>query len=103
VTAATPFSEREPLGRSSTTSPPAASSARRHLSHEQTSREEVNGGPQADTGGRALTLQPGIVGAARARLLVFVLTSPPLADAWRNPADLERFRIGAGTIPAFGR
>jgi hypothetical protein len=53
--------------------------------------------------GWALTLQPGIVWAARERVLLFVLASVPLAEAWRNPADRERFRIGAGTILAFGR
>jgi hypothetical protein len=37
------------------------------------------------------------------RMLVFALTSLPIADEWNNVEDRESFRVGAGAVLTFGR
>ena len=41
--------------------------------------------------------------AVSAHVLLFAVTSLPLAEHWNNPADSERFRVGAGAMVSLGR
>ena len=72
------------------------------LSHETTFRAVLNGVPLDDTGGWALVAHPTVVWATSPHVLLFALTSFPLADHWNSPADEERFRVGAGATVSFG-
>jgi hypothetical protein len=73
------------------------------VSHERTWREVVSGVPRADTGGWALMAHPTVVVAAGRRTLLYVSASTSLADQWNDPADRERFRLGAGTVVRLGQ
>jgi hypothetical protein len=73
------------------------------ISHETVSREVFAGISRPDTGGWALVAHPTVVWGSSDRLLFFAVTSVPLADEWREAADRERFRVGIGTIVAFGQ
>jgi len=73
------------------------------LSHETTFRERVDGVPREETGGWALVAHPTVVVAVSPHVLLYGLTSLPLADGWNDPADRERLRIGAGAMIALGR
>jgi hypothetical protein len=59
--------------------------------------------PQDASGGWALVAHPSVVWGPGDDVLFFVMTSFQLAHDWRDPAEEERLRIGAGTILTFGR
>ena len=69
----------------------------------QIAKEVFDGVPRDETGGWALVAHPTIVWGSSDHLLFFATTSLPLRDEWRDHADRERFRVGAGTILSFGR
>lgn len=46
---------------------------------------------------------PTVVWATSPHVLLYVVTSVPLADRWNNSADRERFRLGTGAMVRFGR
>lgn len=73
------------------------------VSHERTWREVVAGVPRADTGGWAVMAHPTVVVAAGPRTLLYATAAVPMADRWRQAADRERFRVGAGTVIRLGR
>ena len=73
------------------------------LSHETTFQEVFAGTPRHDTGGWALMAHPTVVWATSPHVLLYVVTSVPLADRWNNSADRERFRLGTGAMVRFGR
>ena len=72
------------------------------ISRESASREVLAGVPRADSGGWALVAHPSVVWGPGDHMLFFAMTSFPLAHHWRDSADEERFRVGAGTILSFG-
>jgi hypothetical protein len=47
-------------------------------------------------------LQRRLLSAGRTDVAVRVSPSLSLADHWRDPADQERFRVGAGLIATLG-
>jgi hypothetical protein len=73
------------------------------LSRESATREIVAGVRQDASGGWALVAHPSLVWGPGDDVLFFVMTSFQLAHDWRDPAEDERFRVGAGTILTFGR
>jgi hypothetical protein len=73
------------------------------ISHETTFREHFDGAPREGTGGWALVAHPTVVVAVSPHVLVYGVTSLPLADAWNDAADRERMRIGAGAMIRLGR
>jgi hypothetical protein len=73
------------------------------VSHETTFREHFDGAPREGTGGWALVAHSTVVVAVSPHVLVYGLTSLPLADAWNDPADRERLRIGAGAMITLGQ
>lgn len=73
------------------------------ISRESATRDELAGVPRADSGGWAVVAHPSVVWGPGDDVLFFAMMSFPLKDGWRDPADEERFRVGAGTILTFGR
>ena len=56
------------------------------------------GAPVPDTGGRGLYLHPTVVWGPGGRILLFGTTSLPAFEDYRNTADNNRWRVGAGII-----
>jgi hypothetical protein len=73
------------------------------LSRDAAAREIVDGIRQDDTGGWGLTAHPSVVWSSTPGVLWFVTTALPLRDGWRDAADRERFRVGAGAILSWAR
>jgi hypothetical protein len=73
------------------------------VSPETTFREHFDGAPRTGTGGWALVAHPTVVVAVSPHVLLYALTSLAIADAWNDPADRERMRIGAGAMIRLGR
>jgi hypothetical protein len=72
------------------------------LSRETTFREEVEGVPITESGGWGVLVHPTIMWGASEHLMIFGMTSLPVAQEWHEVAERERFRIGAGLIVMFG-
>lgn len=72
------------------------------VSRETTFAEERRGVRVDDSGGWSLLAHPTIVWGLSRRVLVFALTSLPLAQRWRDAAAEDRFRIGGGALIVFG-
>ena len=53
------------------------------------------------TGGRGLYLHPTVVWGPGGRILLFAMTSLPAWEDYRNPADNNRWRVGAGVVFLF--
>ena len=68
------------------------------LSYEMYGRSTVDGAAVPDTGGRGLYLHPTVVWGPGGRVLLFGTTSLPVFEAYRNAADNNRWRAGAGII-----
>lgn len=73
------------------------------ISRESVTREEHHNVAQPDTGGHALVVHPTVMVGVAPNLMLFAVTSLPVAEAWNDPADEERFRVGVGAILTFGR
>jgi hypothetical protein len=73
------------------------------LSRETTFREEVDGLPITESGGWVVLVHPTIMWGASENLMVFGMTSLPVAQDWHEVAERERFRVGAGVIVMFGQ
>jgi hypothetical protein len=73
------------------------------VSRDAATRESIGGIRNPSTGGWAVMAHPSVVWSSRPGVLWFVSTALPLMDRWRDPADRERFRVGAGTIISFTR
>lgn len=72
------------------------------ISRETTLAEERGGVRVHDSGGWSLLVHPTIVWGVSRRVLVFALTSLPVAQQWRAVAEEDRFRVGAGAVIVFG-
>lgn len=68
------------------------------VSYEIYMRATAGGAPVADTGGRGLYLHPTVVWGPGGRILLFGTTSLPALEDYRNAADNNRWRVGAGII-----
>ena len=73
------------------------------LSRDAAAREIVDGMSLEETGGWALMAHPSVVWSSTPGVLWFVSTAVPLKDRWRDAADRERFRVGAGAILSWAR
>jgi hypothetical protein len=73
------------------------------LSLDAAAREISNGVRLDDTGGRAVMVHPSVVWSSSPGVLWFVSTALPLTERWRDPADREHFRVGAGAILSLSR
>lgn len=73
------------------------------VSRDSATREIVNGITDDATGGWMTVAHPAVVWSTRPGVLWFVSTGMPLRNAWRDPADREHFRIGAGAIVSLPR
>jgi hypothetical protein len=72
------------------------------LSRETTFREHIGGLPVADSGGSGIFAHPTFLYGFSQRLQLFAQTTLPVHQDWRDEADEEAFRLGAGFILAFG-
>ena len=68
------------------------------FSYENYGRSTVSGAPVPDSGGSGLYLHPTVVWGPGGRILLFATTSLPAVEDYRNPADNNRWRVGAGII-----
>ena len=73
------------------------------LSLDAAAREISNGVRLDGTGGRAVMAHPSVVWSWSPGVLWFVSTALPLTERWRDPADREHFRVGAGAILSWAR
>jgi hypothetical protein len=71
------------------------------LSYEIYARNIENGAAVPDSGGRGLYLHPTVVWGPGGRMLLFGTTSLPALEDYRNTADNNRWRVGAGIIFLF--
>ena len=71
------------------------------LSYETYFRSTVAGVPQTD-GGRAFLVHPTVVWGPGHRVLLFALMTLPIAQSYRDEAQEERWRVGAGAMFLFG-
>ena len=46
-------------------------------------------------------VHPTVTWGLNKQLLLFALTSIPVSQSWRDPADEQQFRVGLGTILTF--
>jgi hypothetical protein len=68
------------------------------LSHEAKRREHVGGLVNTESGGHGVYAHPTILYGVSQQLMLFAQTTLPVSQDWRNQADHERFRAGAGVI-----
>jgi hypothetical protein len=68
------------------------------LSYEIYGRHSAGGAPVPDTGGHGVYLHPTVVWGPGGRILLFGSTSLPAFEDYRNTADNNRWRVGAGII-----
>ena len=68
------------------------------LSYELYARSTIAGAPVPDSGGRGLYLHPTLVWGPGGHILLFTSTSLPVFEDYRNTADNNRWRVGAGII-----
>ena len=71
------------------------------LSYETYFRSALAGVSQ-DDGGRALLVHPTVVWGPGHRILIFGLVTLPIAQSYREEAQEERWRVGAGAMYLFG-
>lgn len=71
------------------------------LSYEIYARNTLAGAAVADSGGRGLYLHPTVVWGPGGHILLFATTSLPVFEDYRNTADNNRWRAGAGIIFLF--
>jgi hypothetical protein len=70
-------------------------------SYEIYGRDTAGGVPVGNTGGRGLYLHPTVVWGPGGRILVFAMTSLPVFENYRDTADNNRWRVGAGIVFLF--
>jgi len=77
-------------------------SAQLGWSYESYFQNRVAGALVEESGGTAVLAHPTLVVGPGGKLLVFALCSIPLWQSYRNPADEDRWRVGAGVTWLFG-
>jgi hypothetical protein len=72
------------------------------LSHETTLDAEAGGVRQLNSGGSGVFVHPTVLYGRSQSVLFFAQTTLPVHQAWDDPADRERFRVGGGLILKLG-
>jgi hypothetical protein len=72
------------------------------LSHERYARDVVGGSKDSQSGGSGTLLHPTVVWGPGGHVLLFGMTSLPLAQSYRDPASEDRWRVGLGVIWLLG-
>jgi hypothetical protein len=73
------------------------------VSREENFRDERLGEPRLATGGWGVFAHPTLLVGVSQKLMIFGQLTMPVQQHWRDAADRERFRLGAGMIVALGR
>ena len=68
------------------------------LSYEIYARDTEAGALVAASGGSGLYAHPTVVWGPGGRVLVFAMTSLPVLESYRDAADNNRWRVGAGVV-----
>jgi hypothetical protein len=68
------------------------------VSYEIYARDTEAGAAVAASGGRGLYVHPTVVWGPGGRILVFAMTSLPVVETYRDAADNNRWRVGAGVV-----
>jgi hypothetical protein len=68
------------------------------ISFEAYLKDQINGSPDAGTGGQELLLHPTVVWSPGHRVLFFGVVSVPAWRDFRNTSSQDRFRVGFGTV-----
>jgi hypothetical protein len=72
------------------------------FSHETYFQDEMGAEKDPSTGGTAAMVHPTLVWGPGGHVLVFAMASLPIWRSFANPADQDRWRVGAGLIYFFG-